>query len=138
MRVIVDELTYTVDEKGYQSHISPIIQLKPILGDYADGILDIDNMRGKVIAIDYLDEQIGFGNQLGDTAGFTSIPIRYDNIRIYVPLVVTVREGKTIQGEALMDLNSGGSVSLTSDVATPHRISASTSTNRNYRAVAKR
>lgn len=69
MRVIVDELTYTVDEKEYQSHISPIIQLKPILGDYADGILGIDNMGGKVIAIDYLDEQIGFGNQLGDTAG---------------------------------------------------------------------
>ena len=117
VRVIVDELTYTVDEKEYQSHISPIIQLKPIVGDYADGILGIDNMGGKVIAIDYLGEQIGFWDQLADTAGFTSIPIRYDNIRIYVPFAVTVREGKTIQGEALMDLGSGGSVSLTSDVA---------------------
>ena len=117
VRVIFDELTYTVEEKEYQSLISPIIQLKPIVGDYADGILGIDNMGGKVIAIDYLGEQIGVWDQLGDTAGFTSIPIRYDNIRIYVPLTVTVREGKTIQGEALMDLGSGGSVSLTSDVA---------------------
>ena len=117
VRVIVDELTYTVDEKEYQSRISPIIQLKPIVGDYADGILGIDNMGGKVVAINYLDEQMGFWDQLGDTAGFTSIPIRYENNRIYVPLVVAVREGKTIQGEALMDLGSGGSVSLTSDVA---------------------
>lgn len=117
VRVIVDELTYTVDEKEYQSRISPIIQLKPIVGDYADGILGIDNMGGKVIAIDYLGEQIGFWDQLGDTTGFTSIPIRYDDIRIYVPLSVTVREGITIQGEALMDLGSGGAVSLTSDVA---------------------
>ena len=117
VRVIVDELTYTVEEKEYQSHISPIIQLKPILGDYADGILGIDNMGGKVIAIDYLGEQIGFGDQLSDTTGFTSIPIRYENNRIYVPLAVTVRKGKNIQGEALMDLGSGGSVSLTSDVA---------------------
>ena len=117
VRVIIDELTYTVDEKEYLSHISPIIQLKAILGDYADGILGIDNMGGKVIAIDYLGEKIGFGDQLGDTTGFTSIPIRYENDRIYLPLAVTVREGKTIQGEALMDLGNGGSVSLTSNVA---------------------
>ena len=117
VRVIVDELTYSVDEKEYQSHISPIIQLKPILGDYVDGILGIDNMGGKVIAIDYVGEQIGFRDQLDDTARFTSIPIRYENNRIFVPLVVTVREGKTIKGEALMDLGSGGSVSLTNDVS---------------------
>lgn len=117
VRIIVDELNYTVDEKEYQSHISPIIQLKPILGDYADGILGIDNMGEKVIAINYLDEQMWFGDQLGDTAGFASIPIRYENNRIYLPLAVTVREGKTIRGEALMDLGSGGTVTLTSKVA---------------------
>ena len=122
VRVIVDELTYSVDEKEHLSHISPIIQLKPIVGDYADGILGIDEMGGKVIAINYLDEQMGFWDQLGDTAGFTSIPIRYDNIRIYLPLSVTVREGKTIQGEALMDLGSGGSITLTSDMAEKHSL----------------
>ena len=122
VRVIVNELTYTVDEKEHLSPISPIIQLKPIVGDYADGILGIDNMGGKVIAINYLDEQMGFWDQLGDTAGFTSIPIRYDKIRIYLPLSVTVGEGKTIQGEALMDLGSGGSVSLTSYVANQHTL----------------
>lgn len=123
VRVIVDELTYTVDEKEHLSHISPIIQLKPIVGDYADGILGIDEMGGKVIAIHYLDEQMGFWDQPGDTTGFISIPIRYDKIRIYVPLAVTVRDGKTIQGEALMDLGSGGSVTLTSDVAKQYSLS---------------
>jgi hypothetical protein len=117
VRVIVDELTYTVDEKEHLSHISPIIQLKPIVGDYADGILGIDEMGGKVIAIHYLDEQMGVWDQPGDTTGFTSIPIRYDKIRIFVPLAVTVRDGKTIQGEALVDLGSGNSVTLTSEVA---------------------
>ena len=122
IRIIVDELTYTVNEKEYLSHISPIIQLKSIVGDYADGILGIDNMGEKVVAIDYLGEQIGFWDQMGDTAGFTSIPIRYENDRIYLPLAVTVREGKTIQGEALMDLGNGGSVSLTSNVAKQHTL----------------
>ena len=117
VRIIVDELIYTVDEKEYQSYISPIIQLKPILGDYADGILGIDNMGGKIIAIDYSCEQIGFWDQLGDTTGFTSIPIHYENHRIYVPLVVAASEGKIISGMALLDLGSGGSVTLTSEVA---------------------
>lgn len=58
------------------SDISPIIQLKPIVGDYADGILGIDNLGGKVITIDYLNEQMAFEDQLGNTEGFTSIPIR--------------------------------------------------------------
>ena len=66
---------------------------------------------------------MGFWEQPGDTTGFISIPIRYDKIRIYVPLAVTVRDGKTIQGEALMDLGSGGSVTLTSDVAKQYSLS---------------
>ena len=117
VRVIVNELTYTVSGQEYVSDISPIIQLKPIVGDYADGILGIDNMGGKVITIDYLNELMAFEDQLGSTEGFTSIPIRYENNRIYVPLTVTISEGKIIEGEGLMDLGSSGSVELTSLVA---------------------
>ena len=93
VRIIVDELTYTVNEKEYQSHIAPIIQLKSILGDYADGILGIDNMGGKVVAINYLDEQMGFWDQLGDTAGFTSIPIRH----ILIDFLLYIKE-MTVSG----------------------------------------
>lgn len=117
VRVILNELTYTVSDQQFVSDISPIIQLKPIVGDYADGILGIDNLDGKVITIDYLNEQMAFEDQLGSTEGFTSIPIRYDNKRIYVPLMVAISEGEIIEGEGLMDLGSSGSVELTSLVA---------------------
>lgn len=117
VRIIINELTYTIADKEYKSKISPIIQLKPILGDQADGLLGIDNMGGKVIMIDYINEQIGFWEHLDDTIGFSSIPIRYENNRIFVPLNVTIREGETISGEALVDLGSGGTVDLTSAVA---------------------
>ncbi|MBR0077367.1 MAG: aspartyl protease family protein, partial [Bacteroidales bacterium] len=49
VRVILNELTYTISDQQFVSDISPIIQLKPVVGDYADGILGIDNMGGKVI-----------------------------------------------------------------------------------------
>jgi membrane-associated protease RseP (regulator of RpoE activity) len=117
VRVILNELTYTVSGQEYVSNISPIIQLKPIVGDYADGILGIDNMGKKVITIDYLEEQMAFEDRLGNTEGYTSIPIRYENNRIYVPLTIAIEEGKIIEGEGLIDLGSGGSVELTSLIA---------------------
>lgn len=122
VRIIVNELTYTFAGKEHTSYISPIIQLKPILGDQADGILGIDNMGGKIIVIDYANQQMGFWDQLGDTTGYTSIPIRYENNRIFVPLRVSVSD-KTIEGEALIDLGSGGTVDLTSVVAKQYNLS---------------
>ncbi len=122
VRIIVNELTYTFAGKEHTSYISPIIQLKPILGDQADGILGIDNMDGKIIVIDYANQQMGFWDQLGDTTGYTSIPIRYENNRIFVPLRVSISD-KTIEGEALIDLGSGGTVDLTSVVAKQYNLS---------------
>ena len=135
VRVILNELTYTVSGQEYVSNISPIIQLKSIVGDYADGILGIDNMGKKVITINYLDEQMAFEDRLGDTEGYTSIPIRYENNRIYVPLAVTVSEGKIIEGEGLMDLGSSGSVELTSLVAQEYALKDISPQLRFYTAV---
>lgn len=117
VRFIMNGLVYSVAGKEYQSNISPIIQLKPVLGDLADGILGVDNMGGKVIVIDYVGEQMGFWDRVGDTGGFTSIPIRYENSRIFVPLKVVLDDRRTIEGEGLMDLGSGSSVDFTSVVA---------------------
>lgn len=119
VRIIVDELTYTLVGKEYRSKISPIIHLKPILGDYADGILGMSELGGKIIAINYIDPKLGFWDKLetADTMGYTRIPIRYQETRIFIPMKVVVRDGITIEGEVLMDLGSGHSLSLTSLVA---------------------
>ena len=117
VRIVINELTYTVAGKQYTSKVSPIIQLKPILGDQADGLLGIDNMGGKVIVIDYVGGQMGLWDSLGDVDGYTSVPIRYENNRIYIPLTVAIGDGKVVEGEGLLDLGSGGSIDLTSSVA---------------------
>lgn len=120
--IILNELTYIVADKEYTSKISPIIQLKPILGDQADGILGIDNMGRKIIAINYVDEMMGIWDKIEDTNGYTSIPIRYEDDRIYVPMKIVIRDGNTIEGETLIDLGSAGTVTLTSLVASQHSL----------------
>lgn len=119
VRIIVDELTYTVAGKEYLSHISPIFQLKPIVGDDADGLLGLTELKGKIIALDYHGQRVGFWDHLeaADTVGYTRIPVVVDGTRIKVPVTVVVRDDKRIEVQAIMDLGSGGSMSLTSLVA---------------------
>lgn len=119
VRAVVDELTYTLAGQTHKTKIAPIFSLKPILGDYADGILGMSELDGKVIAIDYAKQKVGFWDsmEISDTKGYTLIPIRYEGTRIFVPIKVTVDDGKVIEGEGLMDLGSGNSVTLTSVVA---------------------
>ena len=124
VRVIINELTYTAGDDEYLSQACPIFQLKPITGDAADGIMGISEMKNKVIAIDYKNKKMGFWDKVSedDIAGYSSIAIRYANNRIYVPLSVTIDKQRVIQGEFMMDLGSGGSVSFTSAVASKNNL----------------
>ena len=119
VKIIMGELTYTAGDKQYTSKVSPIFQLKPITGDAADGLMGISDLGGVVIAIDYKNKKMGFWDKVSeaDIKGYTPIAIRHANNRIYVPLSVTVDKSRTIQGEFLMDLGSGGTISFTSAVA---------------------
>ncbi|MBR5075327.1 MAG: aspartyl protease family protein [Bacteroidales bacterium] len=124
VRIIIGELTYTAGGKEYTSKVSPIFQLKPIIGDYADGLLGISDFGGKIISIDYRNEKMTFLDKLDktDIEGFTKIAIRYANNRIYVPVTVTVSKDKVITGEALVDLGSGETVTFTAAVAKQHSL----------------
>jgi len=119
VRFIHDELTYTIADKEYKSAISPIFELKPIIGDYADGLLGMTELEGKYIAIDYRGRKLGFWDHLesADTAGYIGIPIEIEKTRIMVPVTVVIREGKRVEGRAQIDLGNGRTLSLTSVVA---------------------
>ena len=119
VKIIIGELKYTAGEKEYTSKVSPIFQLKPIIGDYADGLMGISELGGKIFFIDYKNEKMAFVDNLGelDIKGFTEITIKHENNRILVPITVVPRKDITISGDALLDLGSGGTVSLTSAVA---------------------
>ena len=124
VKIIIGELTYTAGEKEYTSKVSPIFQLKPIIGDYADGLMGISELSGKIFSIDYKNEKMAFLDKLeeSETTGFTKIAIKYENSKILVPVTVTARKDITISGDALLDLGSGGSISLTSVIAKQHSL----------------
>ena len=77
VKMIFDDAIFNLYGKEYKPKMAPIIQLKPILGDKADGLFGIQGLAGKAIIIDYANEKIGFVNQLSDAdiEGFTPVDI---------------------------------------------------------------
>ena len=100
----------------------PIIDLRVILGDKADGIFGLKDLKGKVITIDYKNSELTLSDKLAtdQAEGFTRIPIETDTNhpgRILFPIEVTVTPGKVISGKALLDIGSGQGLHFTSKAA---------------------
>lgn len=91
------------------------LNLKPILGKYADGIVGINLLKDSVFAIDYVREEIRILNPDDfSTEGYEKIPFSIRKNRIHIPAAIQITSGKRIEGEFLLDLGNGGSVDLTS------------------------
>ena len=110
--VIVNKLSYTCCDRVFINEMTPVLQVKPVCGDFADGIVGISQLNDKVISIDYVAEQMRISDSLGDTAGYTAIAIRYENNHIYVPITLGIAERGWMSGDVMLDLGSGNSVSI--------------------------
>ena len=124
--VINNEFTYSMGGRQYKSKISPVIQLKEILGDYADGLVGLSEVGNAAIAIDFRNDRIGFWNKIeaADLEGYTAIPVEYKENRILLPIRVQVRDGITVEGKAIMDLGNPYSIDLTRATAEKYGIAA--------------
>lgn len=123
-RMILGETKLNLFGKQYKPDMTPIIQLKPILGDVADGIIGVAGFADKVIIIDYINEKICFADQLtaAHTNGFVPIDIEVVSNRIYLPVSVAVDNNISLTGKAMMDLGSGSTIILSASAAREYKI----------------
>jgi hypothetical protein len=124
VKMIFDDAIFRLYGKEYKPKMTPIIQLKPILGDKADGLFGIKDLGGKAIIIDYANEKIDFVDQLSapDVKGFVPVDIEIESNRIYLPISISVDDNITITGKAMMDLGSGHSISISTSVANRYNL----------------
>lgn len=121
--ILLDQMTYTFAGNSHTNKMTPIFELKPILGDYCDGLIGIDVISEKVLAIDYMNEKISVSDNLpADIDSYSSIDVEIKNQRIYMPVSITVNSSIKIEGKALLDLGSGGGVTLTSATAKQYNL----------------
>ena len=100
----------------------PVIDLRAILGDAADGIFGLRDLKGKVITVDYKNRKLTQSDKVtsAQTEGFTRIPIQTSPNhpgQILIPIEVTISPGKVISGKALLDTGSGQGLEFTSKAA---------------------
>ena len=120
--LIFSGVNVSMNGSQYSPQMVPVIDLRAILGDTADGIFGLKNLKEKIIVIDYKNEKLTLLDKLASaqTEGFSRIPIETDSNhpgKILVPIDVTVIPGKVISGKALLDTGSGKCLEFTSKAA---------------------
>lgn len=116
--VIKDTVKFYFGSNIYKTSIVPVLHLKPILGDIADGILGMEYFYNSVLEINYEKEFMKLYQSIDsvNTTGYSKIGLSKKDNRLYIPLKVNINDTISISGEYGLDFGAGGTVSLTSPV----------------------
>ncbi|MFO7844875.1 MAG: PDZ domain-containing protein [Bacteroidales bacterium] len=123
--VILDSLLFQFHDETYLTSIIPVLKLKPILGDFADGIIGSEYFMDKVLQINYEDSYARVFKSIStvDTANYSRIQLEFTDKRFFIPLELDINDTVKIEGRFLLDFGAGGSISLTSSAASAFNLS---------------
>lgn len=123
-KIIIGEVTVSAAGKTYKPDYTPLINLRAIVGEHADGIFGMKAIAGKIISIDYKNTKLKLYDKLTPqmVEGYQSIPVKIQSRQILVPLKISINPQTIISGDALMDLGSGAGIAITSPTATKYAL----------------
>jgi hypothetical protein len=124
--VIEDSVQFNFGKNYYKTANIPILKLKPILGDFADGILGMECFYQSILEISYEHEYMRLHESIDslDLNTFSKIELIERDNRLFIPLHIDINEDLSISGEYQLDFGAGGAVSLTSPVAEQYDLQA--------------
>ncbi|MGM0552104.1 MAG: hypothetical protein ACQESW_13580 [Bacteroidota bacterium] len=122
--VIRDTVAFGFGNYLYKTNTVPVFQLKPILGDFADGILGMEYFYNTVLEINYEHQYMKVHRSIDsvNTEAYTRIALTKKDNRLYLPLEVAINDSTQMEGNFLLDLGAGGSVKITSPAAREHNL----------------
>ena len=123
--IIRDTISFTF--QNYSNNLSyiPIPVLKPILGDFADGMLGWQPFSDKILEINYFHEYIRLHNDINviDTSDYVKISMKKERNRFYVPATIQINEAVSIQDYVTLDIGANASILITSVTANKYNFS---------------
>ncbi len=124
VEVISDTVSFKFGNNLYQTKIVPILKLKPILGDFADGILGMEYFYNSVLEINYEHEYMRRFQSIDsvDVSDYSKIKLIKEGNRLFIPLKTRINDSIIIDGNYQLDFGSGGAVSLTSSTASKYNL----------------
>lgn len=122
---IMDTIDFSFGNKTYSTNYVPIVQFKEFTGDYVDGVIGRIFFNDAVVEINYAGNYMKFHQNTVsiETSEYSHIKLVRKGDRRLVPLSIKLNDSLKITGEFLLDLGSGGTVSLTNEMTNRYSLS---------------
>lgn len=116
--VFINDIKIKVGDLTKNNFITPIINLREILGCQVDGLIGNDVFLQKPLEVNFGLSYFRQWDSLSPSQleGYTRLEARFVESRIHVKAALQINDSNTVNGWFLMDMGYGGSITLTSEV----------------------
>lgn len=118
--VFVDPVKIRCGELEYQNEITPVIQLRDILGRYTDGLLGNTHLLSAPLEINFSGSylrQLKTQLPVDSLKDYVKLDARFEGNRINVKAKLQIDDAHMVDGWFRMDLGCGSSIILTNETA---------------------
>lgn len=122
--VLYDTLSFTIDTLRFSSTFTPIVNLAPIVGKSASGILGAQLLRQYVVELNYPRQRILLHRPEHFTprAGYRKYPLYIEGGLLMVSMAVRVNSSLVIAGRFLLDTGSAATIFFTSPIERQYKL----------------
>lgn len=122
---ILDSVKLKFGAEHFATPGVPVLDLKSIVGDVADGIIGLGYFKDQILEVDYQNQTLKTYMDITkvNLEGFEKIELEISNNRMLVPLSVSITPELNIDGSFLLDFGTSRNVILTSLCAKANNLS---------------
>ena len=115
--IIIDTIPLRMGQVTYQENITPIINLREILGRHTDGMIGNNAVFDKPLAVNYTDGYLLPLDTLDSSMleGYTKLPAHFNDNRIDIECELKIDSLQSVKGTYRLDLGCGSSIILTNE-----------------------
>lgn len=113
--IIIDTIPLQMGDVVHKEHITPIINLREILGRHADGMIGNNAVFDKPLLVNYTDRYLLSIDSLtpGILDGYTKLPAQFNDNRIDIECELKIDSIQSVKGAFRLDLGCGSTIILT-------------------------
>lgn len=113
--IIIDTIPLRMGNVAYKEHITPIINLREVLGRHADGMIGNNAVFDKPLLVNYSDGYLlpldSLTSQILD--GYSKLPAHFNDNRIDIECELKIDSLQSVKGTFRLDIGCGSTVTLT-------------------------
>jgi PDZ domain len=118
LNLITDSIDFSFGNHSYRTSFVPVLNLKPIGGDFVDGLIGTKHFRQNVLEINYAKKFINIYETIDsvDISEYSILHLEKIETHYFVPVIVRINDTTIIKGNFLIDSASPESTLTSSAV----------------------